>query len=105
MKYFSNCFHMNFLIVIISYLFSRMNKYFSFFILIILLICGLKVNAQIQKIDSLSKVIEGFKTQNNYQKDTTYLNLINEKAGLYNSVNTDSSINIVKQNIETCKKA
>jgi len=87
------------------YLFLRMNKYFSFFILIILLICGLNVNAQIQKIDSLSKVIEGFKNQNNYQKDTTYLNLINEKAGLYNSVNTDSSINIVKLNIETCKKA
>lgn len=82
-----------------------MIKRLIFLAIYLVVFAPLKVGAQMQKIDSIYKLIIDAKGNKNYLSDTSYLNYINDLAGFYNSVNPDSTIYFAKQNIDYCKAA
>ncbi len=82
-----------------------MTKKLFFLAIYLSVFAPFNVGAQIQKIDSICKLIISAEGNKNYLSDTIYLNNINDLAVYYNSVNPDSTIYFAKQNIDYCKAA
>jgi two-component system, NtrC family, sensor kinase len=82
----------------------KVKLFIPLFIVVIIICFPPLLFAQQKPIDSLQSVLAKYTTVANFERDTNYLNTLNELALKYNNINPDTTILLGQHIIDLCNK-